>query len=178
MWFRSRGFWSRFRDAYGAAGDVADLMAELDDGCFDEQLAEDLWSRLCHQLTIYSASFPAVVALQEILDSADIKAQTALLPLAGGIEMVRRWRSQPVTGIDEEDYRVAVESVGKQALKAIEISSFAIDSVDDLTGLLSAVAVAKGHWRLGSGLRLYELESFCPKCDHVFPSYGVLSRNF
>ena len=175
MQFKSRAFWSRFRDAYGEADEVADLMIAVNDGCFDEQVAEDLWSRLCHQLTIYSASFPAVVALARVLGNAEVEARTTLLPLAGGIEMVRCWRRQPVVGVDEDEYRMAIQAAGKLALETVEERSFALDSVDELTGLFATVAVSKGHWRLGSGIQLYEFEVICRECDHKFPNYGVLS---
>ncbi|WP_053670616.1 hypothetical protein [Streptomyces sp. NRRL B-1140] len=54
--------WSRLRHAYGTAEDVPGL---LDGASADPQSSDwdELWSRLCHQGTVYSASYAALPAL-------------------------------------------------------------------------------------------------------------------
>lgn len=54
--------WSQLRHAYGPADDVPGLLQQLDPDP-DAEVWEQLWSRLCHQGDVYSASFAALPAL-------------------------------------------------------------------------------------------------------------------
>ncbi|MFE2017737.1 hypothetical protein ACFW9O_06720 [Streptomyces sp. NPDC059499] len=58
--------WSQLRHAYGPAGDIPDLFACLNGGKEDEKVWHDLWSALCHQGTVYEASYAALPALADI----------------------------------------------------------------------------------------------------------------
>jgi hypothetical protein len=56
--------WARLHHAYGAAEDVPALLAEAEATREEEgRVWDDLWSRLCHQGTVYSASYAALPAL-------------------------------------------------------------------------------------------------------------------
>ena len=57
--------WSALHDAYGIATQIPALLARLDDAsdARRDEAIEELWSRLCHQETVYSASAAAVPAL-------------------------------------------------------------------------------------------------------------------
>lgn len=54
--------WSQLRHAYGPADDVPRLLGQLDPNP-DAEVWEQLWSRLCHQGEVYSASTAALPAL-------------------------------------------------------------------------------------------------------------------
>ncbi|MGF0669202.1 hypothetical protein ACQRWG_15410 [Stenotrophomonas maltophilia] len=63
--------WAELQHAYGAADDIPELLANLsipkgerseDDSI--EDTWEELWSSLCHQGDVYSASFAAALRLQ------------------------------------------------------------------------------------------------------------------
>jgi hypothetical protein len=46
--------WRSLRDAYGTAGPVEALLERSDTD--DRAVWDELWSRLCHQGTVYTAS--------------------------------------------------------------------------------------------------------------------------
>ena len=59
--------WASLRDAYGSAELVPALLAAAEEAGTDEgDRRDDLWSRLCHQGTVYSASYAALPALAEM----------------------------------------------------------------------------------------------------------------
>lgn len=58
--------WGNYEDAYGQANDIAKLLEQLSQG--DNKVWFDLWSHLCHQGTVYSATLiamPIIVSLFE-----------------------------------------------------------------------------------------------------------------
>lgn len=58
--------WSELRDAYGSAEAVPSLLTSAEAG--DPEAWNELWSRLCHQGTVYSASSPALPALARMAE--------------------------------------------------------------------------------------------------------------
>jgi hypothetical protein len=76
--------WVRLRHAYGSAEDVPELLDRLvpDPGA---QTWEDLWSRICHQQTVYSASFAALPRLAETARSWAPGDRVMILSLCGAI---------------------------------------------------------------------------------------------
>lgn len=61
--------WQALQDAYGSAGLVGGLLERADT---DERAVwEELWSRLCHQGTVYAASYAALPRLAELATRRD-----------------------------------------------------------------------------------------------------------
>ncbi|MGW9032770.1 hypothetical protein ACWGQ5_54400 [Streptomyces sp. NPDC055722] len=58
--------WSQLRHAYGPADDIPGFFARLAGGQEDEEVWHDLWSALCHQGTVYEASYAALPVLADI----------------------------------------------------------------------------------------------------------------
>jgi hypothetical protein len=56
--------WSAYDDAYGPADDMADLLARAD-ASGGEPEWDEVSARLCHQGTVYTASYAAVPVLGE-----------------------------------------------------------------------------------------------------------------
>ncbi|MCF6525027.1 hypothetical protein [Streptomyces sp. JJ36] len=79
--------WSRHAHAYGPADDVPRLLAEAGDPDPDvaEEAWEELWSSLCHQGTVYPASFLALPLLADIAASRRPGDQHQAIALAGRI---------------------------------------------------------------------------------------------
>lgn len=78
------GRWFQLRQAYGAATGVPDLLQQLAAG--DEEAVDDLYSTICHQGTVYTASYAAVPHLAKIASTtrgADRRAE--ILALLGAI---------------------------------------------------------------------------------------------
>lgn len=87
--------WDALQHAYGSAGDIPALLdharrAPAGAGYQDEPWFS-LWSALCHQGDVYSASYAAVPALIEIAATrqADHAAARECVLLAGMIELER-----------------------------------------------------------------------------------------
>jgi hypothetical protein len=87
-------YWDELEDAYGKAGGIPDLLNEA----FRDKASKsdtqsgpwfDLWSRLCHQGSIYSASYAAVPKTVEAIKKVEgpIAMDFFLLPVS--IELAR-----------------------------------------------------------------------------------------
>jgi hypothetical protein len=76
--------WASLHHAYGAAADVAALLDRLSPDPTDNVWG-DLWSRICHQGSVYSASFAALPLLADAAARWQPKQRTQPLALAGCI---------------------------------------------------------------------------------------------
>lgn len=76
--------WSQLKHGYGNAADVPALLAKLSP---DPRASvwEELWSRLCHQGTVYSASFAALPVLVDVAERWKPRDRSQLLALASSI---------------------------------------------------------------------------------------------
>lgn len=75
--------WFQLQDAYGSAEAVPGLLAAAESG--DSEVWNDLWSRLCHQGTVYSASSFAIPALAALAENAPQGGYSEALQLASAI---------------------------------------------------------------------------------------------
>ena len=76
--------WRTLNHAYGNAADVAGLLEQLSPEP-EASVWEELWSRLCHQGTVYSASFAALPALADAAERWNPKERAMVLALAASI---------------------------------------------------------------------------------------------
>lgn len=58
--------WRLLRDAYGSAEPMGALLARADSD--DDAVWDELWGRLCHQGTVYTASYVALPRLAELAE--------------------------------------------------------------------------------------------------------------
>jgi hypothetical protein len=93
--------WSALQHAYGAAADIPALLRAVASDVASSGAGEgtpwfNLWSALCHQGDVYSASFAAVPHLVDALaaDPAHASFEFFLLPAA--VEVARIQRQTPV----------------------------------------------------------------------------------
>jgi hypothetical protein len=76
--------WSRLKDAYGSAAGVPALITRLSKG--GREVLGDLYGAICHQGTVYDASFAAVPHLVDIaLSAQDPNFRAEVLVLVGSI---------------------------------------------------------------------------------------------
>ncbi len=153
--------WAEIRHCYGAAEDIPALLAALTPNIADETWHE-LWSRVCHQGSVYAASaavLPELLALARAWTPAD---RVAPLTLAGAIVS----SSDPSPDFDIAPFRADIDAL---ALLAIETITAARWSQIDLIHLLQAAAGLQGHSLWGNQLdRLGDGEYFhgvCPACE-------------
>src|SRR6478609_6023581 len=76
--------WTALEHAYGSAADIPALLAELSPDPADD-VWNALWSRVCHQGSVYSASFPVLPRLLDAIVEWPPAARIMPLVLAAGI---------------------------------------------------------------------------------------------
>jgi hypothetical protein len=76
--------WHALHDAYGPADAVPTLLGRLTPEAADS-IWEELWSRLCHQGTVYPASFAALPRLDSLARAWSAERRDPILHLAGAI---------------------------------------------------------------------------------------------
>jgi hypothetical protein len=78
--------WAALRHAYGTAEDVPGLLAAAEESRTDfGPTWDEVWSRLCHQGTVYTASYAALPVLTAIAERHAPAGYVAALDLASGI---------------------------------------------------------------------------------------------
>lgn len=78
--------WASLRCAYGSAERVPELLRRAEEAGDDVGAAwDDLWSYICHQGTVYSASYAAVPSLTEMCLRQEPRGYMAPLQLVGSI---------------------------------------------------------------------------------------------
>src|SRR5262245_48478650 len=93
--------WSALLDAYGASSGIPELLARAEkvpeDTGDDVEPYFSLWSALCHQGNVYSASYAALPHLVRIVEENPDKFRWTLLGLVHAIEVARsKGRGPPV----------------------------------------------------------------------------------
>lgn len=170
--------WSQLHHAYGTAEDIPGLLDAVSRTPSDSGW-NDLWSRLCHQGAVYSASHAALPALRDMARQWSSADRQAPLVLAGAIA------ASTVQPYGEEDPHVAYASemsdlaqLTEEALRDQTLSEDPCTYVHLLAALLSFEAVAVWGEQL-DGLNDGEYEVPCPMCSAenfiAFGEYGFFS---
>lgn len=97
--------WNTLKHAYGKAADIPALLAAISPDS-ESDAWYDLWSRLCHQGTVYAASFAALPTLLELATTWNPRERGQVLTMASSILI-----SDDVHGGDREEFRGPVEWV-------------------------------------------------------------------
>lgn len=154
--------WAALDHAYGPAGDVPDLLAAAEhSGTQFGSAWDELWSRLCHQGTVYPASYAALPHLADVAGRQPPAGDVAALDLAAGIlastdgpvapDVVRREHAETI-----DQLRALAERNLPHALTDTEL-------VHALQALLAFEDA--GPWqRHLEGLAEGELPLTCPNC--------------
>src|SRR5262249_18447924 len=137
-------------DAYGASSDIPKLLAHA------EQLPEDiggdaepyfsLWSALCHQGDVYSASYAALPHLVRIVEENPDKFRWTLLLLVHAIEVARsQGHGPPLPDYLSDPYQKALARIPAIASRLLVGNLSALE----LRVILAACASAKGFPSIG-----------------------------
>jgi hypothetical protein len=152
--------WTSLRDAYGTAGPVEALLERADTD--DRAVWDELWSRLCHQGTVQTASYAALPRLAELAARQDPSGLVEPLFLATCI----------VASTDGPEEPAAVRTRYADTIRTLHevaegLVPFAADDTDFIYRVQAVLATESDSvW----GTRLYalanqELEFACPGCD-------------
>ena len=136
--------WSELQHAYGSAADIPGLLRQLESFPPSDDYKDEpwftLWSALCHQGDVYSASFAAVPHIVRILASDPQRAHFSFFQLPACIEIARARDEFPIPADLRQPY---VESL--QRLPVL-VGAAAARQWDEnlLCCALSAIAASKG----------------------------------
>ena len=154
-----RAAWERLCHAYGSAGDIPALLRAVESlpayvgGDGDPYY--DLWSALCHQGTIYTASYAAVPHLVRIADGAPPGyAALSLVHLAAYIEFERDGVEDPeVPPHVAEAYRAAVRELPRVTLPLL------LGATDDRDARMALFVLAACAGRRDMALAIDDLSA-------------------
>ncbi|MEU8346186.1 hypothetical protein SAMN05443665_102977 [Actinomadura meyerae] len=163
--------WSRLSHAYGSAENIPGLLDRVAAGR-DDQAWNELWSALCHQGTVYSASFaalPRLAAIASDQETGDDDAVMAVL-LAGAIVA---GEAQPYNSVDVRARHAAdIDALGRIAIRMLPAASDRNTYVYLLQSVLAFEGVRVWGHRL-EGLNNDEYEIECPQCSvEMFVAFG------
>jgi hypothetical protein len=139
--------------AYGAASDIPDMLRQLE--AFPPHEGYEappyfmLWSSLCHQDDVYTASYAAVPHIIRILASAPTRAHWDFFLLPTCIEISRlRSRGPDIPAELRDAYFGALQRIPSLAAAAAEAQWDEIYC----RAVAAAIAVAKGQPALGEAI--------------------------
>ena len=139
--------WGELQQAYGSAANVPELLRQLRSspgptGSYQEEPWYSLWSSLCHQGDVYTASYAAVPHIVKIGCETRSPIAFSFLQLPSAIEVARRNGRGPELPVElSQEYHRALTSLA-------EVVCLHRNEPWDQPMLLSAMAaqaVAKGH---------------------------------
>jgi hypothetical protein len=139
------GGWSALTHAYGAASDIPALIELLHtfptEGDHRSEPWFSLWSALCHQGDVYSASFAAVPHILKTLASDPSRASMSFFLLPTAIELARRQHGISVPDSLAAAYHGALAKIPGLAA---QVAGREWDA-DFGRAVLAAIAIAKGQ---------------------------------
>jgi len=145
--------WSKLVDAYGPATEIPGLLSRLTPSAGDTGWT-DAWGRLCHQGTVYTASYAALPLLLDIARRWTAEYRTNPLSLAAAIVA-----SEELEGSRDEliaPYVWTIEKFSKLARESLSVPNC---SSTDFRYLIGATLVFNGHLQLGE--RFESLKNGC-----------------
>ncbi|MGI5436227.1 hypothetical protein ACQEV4_01605 [Streptomyces shenzhenensis] len=161
--------WSRLSHAYGSAEDIPTLLDRI---AWEPkpELWSDLWSALCHQGSVYSASFAALPWLADMAGSDDREqAVNDALALAGAI---MAGAEQPHgTGDVRVEHAAEVESLLTAVNRQLRMASDRTDYIHLLEAMLGFEGVVGWSEDLAWGLGNEEYAVDCPGCRPACSSF-------
>src|SRR5262249_12107619 len=119
--------WLELTHAYGDASDIPELLRRLETfpskADYKTEPYFSLWSALCHQGDVYSASYAAVPHIVGLLSTAPNTAPSDLFSLVGAIEIARASSHGPEIPKDLADsYFEALRQIPTLAAEAASTS--------------------------------------------------------
>jgi hypothetical protein len=168
--------WKALSHAYGTASEIPALIAQLSLETADPKypLWEELWSRLCHQGTVYSASYAALPLLLEYAQALPPEKRTMPLVLMSAIVA-----SDDLHGVERRPLNI-IDAISPSARHLTEECLGAGDhDTIAFAYLVQAATIFDGDLFWGQRLDCLiagEFDGRCPSCSHelhlVVGKYG------
>jgi len=151
--------WGKLNHAYGAASDIPAMLRELESFPAHQGLETPpyymLWSSLCHQGDVYTASYAAVPHIIRALEKDPRRADIDYFLLPACIEIARaKGSGPPIPANLEAAYLAALAKIPSLAAEASTIAW----SEEQCRTVVAAIAVSKGQPSLGEAILELEPE--------------------
>ena len=138
--------WSELSHAYGFAGDIEPLLKSIyafpPETESNSEPWDALWSSLCHQGDIYSASFAATPVIVDALATAPPRATRSFFLLPACVELARVRHRADIPVDLEKPYFAALSRFPQLVANA------SLADQDTTASALAAIAVSKGQWTI------------------------------
>jgi hypothetical protein len=165
--------WSELTHAYGGAVDIPPLLERLStasapaDGMSEPWFS--LWSALCHQTDVYTASYAAVPHVVAIAASKPRGERLEHLNFIACVEGFRHKEAAPPIPDDlRDDY---LSSIKQAAALVLDCLAMEWDEAGYRV-LLGALATVRGEYKLGSAIIELEEEIECAACGTILSTRG------
>lgn len=113
--------WAQLDDAYGSAVHVPALLAAAEQsGVTFGPAWDDVWSHLCHQGTVYSASYAAIPLLADMCSRQPVRGFIPGLQLAGSILASTDGPANP--NVMRATYAPAISRLRNVAVSALQLA--------------------------------------------------------
>jgi len=118
--------WAELRDAYGASSDIPGLLRDLEALPPDEGTEAEpyfsLWSALCHQGDIYTATYAAVPHFVRVAAGAPERVPWTIFQMVACIEIARnQGRGPPLPRDLKTDYLAALGQIPEIVSRAAKV---------------------------------------------------------
>jgi hypothetical protein len=153
--------WSQLSHAYGSAEDIPALLDRITSEP-NAELWNDLWSALCHQGSVYSASFAALPWLADVASSDDRGQAVNALVLAGAI-MAGAEQSHGVGDLRAQ-HAAEITTLLAVVNRRLRTASDRREYIDLMGAMLGFEGVVGWSEDLAWGLGNEEYEISCPGC--------------
>jgi hypothetical protein len=165
--------WKDLTHAYGSAADIPALLEQLKTASpqkkYDDEPWFSLWSALCHQYDVYTASYAALPHIIANAASRTARERLDYLFLSSSIEGFRHFDDAPPIPADLwESYQQAIQQASELILDCLKLDW----PEPDYRILLGALAVVQGHPQFGNAVFELEDETECPHCQTSFHTRG------
>jgi len=153
--------WKEIRHAYGPAGDIPGLLRAIDSDESDAKKGEscwqEVWSSLCHQYSIYPATYAAIPHMVAVAERGSLRNQLEILIFIGTVCAFGKLDSGPVPADFIEPFDTAMSKMKGISMRIVR------DAVDHdmldrypLPYLIQALLVL----RFGAGPVICYLDKF------------------
>ncbi|MFD5463044.1 hypothetical protein ACFWIQ_09490 [Kitasatospora sp. NPDC127059] len=162
--------WSQLSHAYGAAEDIPALLDRIAAEP-NAELWNDLWSALCHQGSVYSASFAALPWLADTAGSGNREQAVNALVLAGAI--VARASQRHGTGDVRSEHAAEIATLLRSVDQYRRAASDRTEYIHLMEAMLGFEGVVGWSENLAWGLGSEEYDVSCPGCEaSLFIAFG------
>lgn len=165
--------WAELDHAYGSAADIPALLKALPEAPVRAAHGEEpwfsLWSAICHQYDVYSASFAATPHIIRAASVRKPEDRAEYFHLAGTIESMRHRPESPTIPEDLKDaYKLAIASAIPLIMETLAVE----EDEGWFKATLAALAAFRGFYPLSAAVLDLERVIACPMCDGEFVLQG------